>query len=176
MAENGETMKKLTIDLENYKKDGTVFKRKAVRAIITRKTKSGETELLMIHGKYGDYKFPGGGAEQGETALETLHREVLEETGFEVQKGSEQEYIYLLEKRAGDKSDIMEMENFYYFCQITGQQKAQNLDEYEKEYEYKTIWIKPAEAIARNESVKDFENIPWIKREAMVLREILKGN
>lgn len=168
-------MKELEIDLKNYKAEGTVFYRKAVRAVISRKNKGGETELLMIHGKYGDYKFPGGGAEKGESTLETLHREVVEETGFEVQAGSEKEYTHLMERRAGDKTDIMEMENFYFICNVTGPQKAQNLDEYEKEYNYKTIWITPAQAIARNESVTNYENIPWIKRETLVLREILNG-
>lgn len=169
-------MKELELDLKNYKADGTVFNRKAVRAIISRKRDDGETELLMIHGKYGDYKFPGGGAEEGEKTLETLYREVLEESGYEVQRKSEEEYIHLIEKRATETKDILEMENYYYFCEISGVQKEQNLDEYEKDYEYKTIWITPTEAIAKNESVEDFEKIPWIKREAMVLREFIKDS
>src|SRR5574344_2040560 len=79
-------MKEMTIDLQNYKKDGSIFHRTAVRGVISRKNTSGQIELLMIHGKYGDYKFPGGGQEQNETNIDTLCREVKEETGFSVKK------------------------------------------------------------------------------------------
>jgi|BioPla2DNA2_1021312.scaffolds.fasta_scaffold12320_2 hypothetical protein len=30
------------------------------------------------------------------------------------------------------------------------------------------------EAIENNESVKDYENIPWIKRETMVMKNLLE--
>lgn len=166
-------MKKLTIDLHNYKTDGSVFHRIAVRGVITRKNISGNIELLMINGKYGDFKFPGGGQENTETNIETLYREVKEETGFTVKLNSEKEFCYVLERRKGDPDDIMEMENFYYKCDVTGLQGEQDLDQYEKDYQYKTIWITPEEAISKNTSVTDFENIPWVKRETLVLEEIL---
>lgn len=46
--------KELILDLNDYIEGGTVFKRKAVRGIVKHKDK-----YLVIHGKYGDYKFPG---------------------------------------------------------------------------------------------------------------------
>lgn len=167
-------MKKLAIDLHNYKTDGSVFHRIAVRGVISRKNISGEIELLMIHGKYGDYKFPGGGQEKNETNIETLYREVKEETGFTVKPNTEKELFYVLERRKGDPDDIMEMENFYFQCDITGLQGEQDLDQYEKDYQYKTIWITAEEAISKNKSVTDFENIPWIKRETLVLTHIYR--
>ncbi|NLC92661.1 MAG: NUDIX domain-containing protein [Treponema sp.] len=169
-------MKEMTIDLQNYKKDGSIFHRTAVRGVISRKNTSGQIELLMIHGKYGDYKFPGGGQEQNETNIDTLCREVKEETGFSVKKNSEKEFCYVLERRKGNPDDIMEMENFYYQCETTGLQGDQNLDQYEKDYQYKTIWITPKEAVAKNKSISNFDNIPWIKRETLVLSYIISDS
>ena len=55
-------MKELVIDLKDYKEDAKVFKRTAARGIIEK-----DGKFLIIHSKYGDYKFPGGGKEEGET-------------------------------------------------------------------------------------------------------------
>ncbi|MBI6015060.1 NUDIX domain-containing protein, partial [Clostridium perfringens] len=38
--------------------------------------------ILLDISNRGDYKFPGGGVEKGETPEETLRREVQEETGY----------------------------------------------------------------------------------------------
>lgn len=51
-----KSIKELTLDLKDYREGGTVFRRQAVRGIIRHKDR-----YLVIHGKYGDYKFPGGG-------------------------------------------------------------------------------------------------------------------
>ena len=69
-------MREIKIDLQDYKEGGSVFRRVAVRGIIER-----DGKYLIIHSKYGDYKFPGGGMEQGEPLEQTLEREIKEETG-----------------------------------------------------------------------------------------------
>lgn len=53
--------------------------RHAVRAVIL-----DEDRILMVQSNKGDYKFPGGGIEKGESPEEALVREVLEETGYRV--------------------------------------------------------------------------------------------
>lgn len=60
-------MLELTIDLKNYKTGGSIHKRTAVRGIVEK-----DGKFLIIHSKYGDYKFPGGGMEGNETHEETL--------------------------------------------------------------------------------------------------------
>lgn len=50
------------------------------------------------------------------------------------------------------------------------------MDEYEKEYDYQVDWLPLEEIIGRNELVENYENIPWIIRETMVMKEILKGS
>ena len=57
--------------------EGETIYREAVRGIIL----NGKKLLMIYSSKDGDYKFPGGGVELGETYEETLVREVKEESG-----------------------------------------------------------------------------------------------
>ena len=54
-----------------------INQRTAVRGVIHYQNK-----ILMVQTNCGDYKFPGGGMEEGETEKETLLREITEETGY----------------------------------------------------------------------------------------------
>lgn len=59
--------------------------RPGVKALIVN-----DNKLLMIRERVrGEviYDFPGGGMDFGETVLETLHREVMEEVGIEIETG-----------------------------------------------------------------------------------------
>jgi 8-oxo-dGTP diphosphatase len=59
---------------------GKTLTREAVRAIVIH-----DCKLLMIYSaKNGDYKFPGGGVDSGETHPEALAREIREECGATV--------------------------------------------------------------------------------------------
>ncbi|MEO6987294.1 MAG: NUDIX hydrolase [Aquihabitans sp.] len=52
--------------------------------------RDGRTEVLLIHRpRYDDWTLPKGKCDQGEPWEDTAHREVLEETGFEVELGAE---------------------------------------------------------------------------------------
>lgn len=162
-------IKEITMDLRDYDETENVFQRKAVRGII----KNGN-KYLIIHGKYGDYKFPGGGMDEGETLLDTLYREVLEETGYRVKEESISDYILVHERRKGMFNDRLEMDSWYYFCEVGREVEERKLDEYEKEYEYEVEWMELKEALRKNEEVKDRKMIPWIDREMLVMREILE--
>lgn len=162
-------MLELNIDTHDYITGGTVFKRTAVRGIIRKGDK-----YLMIHSKYGDHKFPGGGSKAGESLEDTLLREVQEETGCLVRKESIREGLLVHEKRKGDPEDMMDMDSYYFFCDIEEKTGDRNLDDYEAEYDYRVCWMSLEEAISKNESVKDSKPIPWIERETMVMKELLK--
>jgi len=50
----------------------------------------GQTEVLLVHRpRYGDWSFPKGKLDRGETFLEAAVREVREETGLRVDVGAE---------------------------------------------------------------------------------------
>lgn len=162
-------MREITIDLKNYNANGSVFRRTAARGIIERNGK-----YLIIHSKYGDYKFPGGGKDEGETLVETLIREVQEETGYKVIPESISEYVKANEKRKGDPDDMMIMESYYYLCQVEEEAGNRNLDDYEEEYDYQVVWMTLEEAIRGNELVDDLNNLPWVLRELVVMKEIVE--
>lgn len=57
------------------------FTRRAARAVI----RNDENQVALMHfAKTGSYKLPGGGIDEGESIVEALHREVREESGFEI--------------------------------------------------------------------------------------------
>ena len=149
-----------------------VVRRTAVRGIILR---DGLLTLVRSR-KFGEYRFPGGGCEAGESQEETLIREVREETGFSVLPASIEPFGETLEIRLGRFGDAkLEMRSFYYFCQVAEEQGPQDLDPYERDYGYRPVRISPQEAWRANVSLADRPGIqPWNRRETWVLEELCR--
>ena len=160
-------VKELTLNLAEGIDDGTFLERTAARGIICHKGK-----YLVILGKYGDCKFPGGGMEQGESLQDTLLREVREETGFHVIPEAIREGYLVHEKRKGEPEDILIMDSYYYFCDVERTSGEQELDDYEAEYGYEVHWLSLEEMIARNEHIQDYSKVPWAVRENLVMKEL----
>lgn len=63
---------------------------RAAGGLLWRTAGDGSAEVLLVHRpRYGDWTLPKGKCEPGESWEETAAREVLEETGFHVELGSE---------------------------------------------------------------------------------------
>ena len=159
----------IIIDLENYSRQASVFKRAAARAIIA----IGD-QYLLIFSKYGDCKFPGGGVEKDEDLEDTLVREVQEETGYRVLMESIRKYGKVLEIRKGEYGDRMEMESTYFFCHVDPDIGDRNLDHYEEQYEYSVKWMTLSEAIEKNKRIDDLEVCPWVTRDTAVMERLVK--
>lgn len=153
--------------------EGKTIYREAVRGIIINGKK-----LLMIHSaKDGDYKFPGGGVELGETYEETLIREVKEESGATVTKilkefGKVLEY----DKPIEQEFEVFKMTSYYYECRINTLLGEQSLDQYEEDLGFKPIWVDIDDAITNNKSIinSSQKEIPrWTPRETYIL-ELIK--
>ena len=160
----------IVIDLKNYTKNDTFFNRTAARGIIRR-----DDKYLMIKSKYGDYKFPGGGVEEGEALTDTLVREVREETGYIVKPETVKLYGTALEKRAGETADVMIMKSHYYMCDVTDVVTDRELDDYEAEYGYNIIWITLKDAADKNRMVSDLEKCPWVIRDTKVMEYLMEN-
>ncbi len=158
----------IVIDLKNYDRADTFFRRTAARAIIKR-----GKQYLLIYSKYGDYKFPGGGVKKGESLEEAMIREVKEETGFQVIRETVGFYGKVLELRKGCPEDILEMESHYFFCEVKENAGDRKLDEYEKEYDYQVIWCTLNEAIAKNKQMANIDICPWVIRDTKVMETLL---
>ncbi len=146
-----------------------VIYRKSVKAVVKKGRK-----ILLIHTNKGDYKFPGGGYEDGEDLRECLSREMLEETGYRLTQVGD-----LLGNVLEQNSDKFEsrkyfsMKSEYYNVEINESiQKKQNLDQYEKEQNFIPVFVEIEEAIQNNQNIlkdTDREQNPWVKRETDVL-------
>lgn len=150
-----------------------VITRKAVRCIAF----DMEGNLLMIHTKKGDYKFPGGGMNSSETLQQTLKREIAEETGFALLKVHN--VVGRVEERNIDKFDnskVFIMHSEYVECEVDSTvQMAPKLDEYEKELDFKVEFISIKDAIKNNVTLlEQSDDInPWVNRETEVLKYLL---
>ncbi len=158
----------------NLQINSKTITREAVRAIILR-----GDQVLMVHSLVnGDYKFPGGGVEDGEEHTATLRRELLEECGAQLKNvlnefGRVEEY----DKAKEDEYELFCMHSYYYLCEIEASLGSQDLEEYESAYGFTPEWVTPEHAIAVNRAL--LENPPtsiqrWVKRELFVLEQIRK--
>ena len=160
------------MDLKDYDENAPRFHRPSVRAIIINNGK-----LAMVHSlKYDYYKFPGGGAESGESHIDTLIREVSEETGLTVIPDSISEYGYVrrIQKSTYNDNEVFDQENYYYLCDVTGEPASQKLDEYESDEHFTLEYVMPMTAIMVNRTHDHTgadEGI--VLREAQVLELIL---
>lgn len=161
----------LRIDLHDYKEDGRVGRRFTERGII----RKGELYLLIFD-KSGYYVFPGGGKDEGEEPQETLIREMKEETGYVVVKDTIKHYITVFERRRGRYDDILEMDSYFYFCQVYDKEGAKSLSAYEAEHEYENRWVTLEEAYKVNKEVLDREYCSCIVRDTKVMEILLNEN
>ena len=169
-------MKQLfTIDLKDYDPNGKKFYRPSVRGIIF----DNDGNVAMIYSqKYHFYKFPGGGIEDGETHLETLAREIKEETGMTFIPNSAKEFGEVLKIQNGDESGkdtIHIQQNFYYTCKVEDEIGEQALDDDEKALDFVLKFVPIEEAIVVNTAFKSEDTFKqqMAERERRVL-EILK--
>jgi 8-oxo-dGTP pyrophosphatase MutT (NUDIX family) len=149
---------------------GRMIHRTAVRAVIRR----GNNLLMIYSSAVGDYKFPGGGVDQGESHEQALCREVQEECGMSLAKVGDEigfavEYDLPVEK----EYDVFRMISHYYQCDVIDGFGAQKLDGYEKDLGFTPVWIDIDQAIQANELLLDSNTPPeWLKREIFVLHHL----
>lgn len=171
-----QVMKNLfTIDLKDYNPNGKKFYRPSVRGIILDE----DGNVAMIYSqKLHFYKFPGGGVEGDETHLETLAREIKEETGMTLVPESVKEFGEALKIQGGDNpnEDLIHIQqNYYYTCRVEEKINEQDLDDYEKKLDFVLKFVPVDEAIQTNAAFKNENKFleQMAERDRRVL-EILK--
>jgi len=150
--------------------DGNTIYREAVRGVVI----NGKTLLMIYSSKDGDYKFPGGGINIGETHETALVREIREECGATVLSINEElgkviEFDIPIE----ENYDVFKMVSFYYICEVDPDFGEQSLDQYEIDLGFTPIWVDIDKAISTNRMLIDSNNFPrWTPRETFVLEYI----
>ena len=150
-----------------------VVERTAVRAVIWR-----GPELLMVHSPVaGDYKFPGGGVEPGESLVDALVREVREECGRSVLRPGPV-VLEVDERRAGQEAGwLLRMRSVYVACEVGEVEHDLALDDYEAALGFRAQWVTPDEALRVNRAVLAGGTAqPWVAREVEALRRLAGGD
>ena len=158
--------KLLIMDEHNYSPDLNEIRRVAVRGIIFI-----DGKLLLVRSCFGELKLPGGGQEEGESDIDTLIRETLEETGYRVIPESVREFGEVEEKRMSVSEEmIWHQFNRYYFCRVTPEQEECRYSDSEKKYGFRQVLYTLDEAIRINEKMLEAEgHQAWNQREYKVL-------
>lgn len=149
-----------------------IKKRRAVRAVIWEGDK-----LLLVATNRGDYKFPGGGVEKGETDEAALLREIHEETGYvDVEIGRLVGKAFQQSRDSGEPDTYFQMESVYYLCTLKGKKKeSRGLDDYEEKLNFQPVFVTCGEAIEAQEKLLAAgmeKEISWLRRETNVLHTL----
>ncbi len=147
--------------------DGRVIERVAVRGVLF----DGQ-RLLLLGSRHGDFKFPGGGVEDGESFAAALEREFREECGYGgvvvgAELGTTREEVPAEEAAY----DVFGMTSYYFACSGGVAVGGQQLEGYEAELELAPRWVTIADALAANRAVQasGVGVMRWLVRETAVL-------
>ncbi|MCL2016025.1 MAG: NUDIX domain-containing protein [Defluviitaleaceae bacterium] len=158
---------KSEINLQN----GTEIFRRAARAVIMDGDK-----ILMAHlGKTDEYKFPGGGVAENESAETALKREVLEEVGYNILEiGEKIGEITEYDTAQEGEQFYFKMVSEYYAATVESRQLSQHLEEYEQALQFTPCWVDIETAYRTNSQNKGkFDKTLGIARETIALGKIL---
>lgn len=159
-------MKKLLIlDAKNYSPEMEEIRRISVRGIIFI-----EGKLVLVENIFNELKLPGGGIEPGESEIQTLVREVEEETGYRVIPESVVPFGEIEEKRLSTKEPmIWHQFNRLYFCDVHPQRGECKYTQSEIKYGFRCVLrpldeaIKINEEFARSEIRREYSTLTLIK-------------
>lgn len=160
----------VNIDRKNYKENGEKVQRISVRGVI----KYHDKYALIHSDMFGEYKFPGGKMDPGETKEDTLIREVKEEVGLFVKPATIKYLGYAKEVRKGKVEDIFEWISYYYECEVTDEKIEPTLDDYEKRYGFRLEEISLEDALKNNEKIQVKIDMAGVERDTQIMRILLK--
>ncbi len=158
------------LDAKNYEAGARVYTRPSARAIII----EGGPVAMVHSAKYDYYKFPGGGIEPGESALDALARETAEEAGLALDLSTARAFGLARRRERGADGCVFEQDNYYYLCERSGE-APRSLDDYERDEGFTLAYVTAADAVSRNRLKEHGPKSPlMIERESLVLELLVQ--
>ncbi len=159
-------------DLRKNTEEEYSIERYAIRGVVFSHNKI----LLLKLTETEEYKFPGGGVESGEDFQQTLIRETLEETGYEVTEiGECFGYIDQIYPDKYVQGEIFSLRSIYYSIKVSENSTEPNLSKQEKELGFMPVWVTLDEAIKLNKIRLDKGSTHhWTIRELYMLEYLKK--
>ena len=157
------------IDAKDYEENWPVLSAVTVRGIIRR-----DGLFAMQKNRFGVYKIPGGGPDEGESFEEALYREVKDEMGFLLDTGRMKEIGMVIEKRedAFKKGKIFERRTYFYECSVLEETGETNMTKSEIALGFQPVWADMDTIIRENRAclvekwnIRDTEFFVWLKRQ-----------
>jgi 8-oxo-dGTP pyrophosphatase MutT (NUDIX family) len=150
-------------------KNTKIWKRRASRAVVF--DKDGLVPLLFVS-KFNYHKLPGGGIEEGESEIEACEREMVEETGCEVEINGEVGMV--TEFRSF--FDNLHQTSYCYIGKVI-KKGASNLEQSEIDEGFKLVWSTLDDAInqVKNDKPSNYEGKFIQERDLAFLEEVKKN-
>ena len=128
--------------------------------------------MLLLASRHGDYKFPGGGVEPGESHADALRREFREECGLvDVMVGPGVGSTIEEVPDAESAYDVFRMTSHYFRCSGGTPGGVPQLEGYEADLQLVPRWVTVDEALTANHAVQvsGVGVMRWLVRETAVL-------
>lgn len=169
-------MKEIISNNDNLKESDITEIVKRVKVLIV----NSNNEILLGY-SHNDYQFPGGHVEEGETLLQTVKREVEEETGIILDISSIEPFAKALGyyKNWPEEGKNRKIEIYYYEIKTDEKPNLGNTSytEHEKDgnFELRYISLDDVEKELKKNAEK-FKDKRGIAREMLELFELYKSN
>lgn len=158
------------LDEKNYDPHWKRNLREAVRAVIIQ-----GNQVAMVKSLAGGYyKFPGGGIEQGETRMEALHRETMEEAGLKITSDKEYGMVHEI-RRDLYKEEIFEQKSYYYMAETDENSIERGFSGCELESGSIPEWVSLQKAYEDNMRLSQNMGTAFLLREVCVLKLLIES-
>lgn len=161
-----------------------------IRRIATRAVVSRGDQLLLLRSRSGDYRFPGGGLDEGETLASNVARELLEECGARLLRLDAHLLTVVDERAAREPGTVFVQESRYYLCDVHDGLGDVEHDLRERTLALEPCWVGVHDALEANRALReqrrargipagsdtaeDPDDLAWIERETLAL-ELVAG-
>lgn len=165
--------------------DAPRIRRQATRAVVRR-----GDNLLLLRSRTGDYRFPGGGLDAGESVAANVARELLEECGARLLRLDAHLLTVVDERPAREPGTVFVQESAYYLCDVHDGLAQVDHDLRERTLALEPCWVDVHVALEANQGLRagrrldpgtsrvdtaaEPDDLAWIERETLAL-ELVSG-